>query len=119
MSGDDDELYGVPDAPDLVEAVVEFLENDVADELSGRRRFHLRVAVNALNIVKRQLQLQDQLAETRETALTSMGVSSERELAEAIRSGEMDDRDDLPDALRALVSARLKVNNPTYLETYT
>ena len=116
---DDDELYGVPRAPDLVEAVVEFLENDVATELSGRRRFHLRVAVNALNIVKRQLQLHEQLAATREAALSSMGVSSERELAAAIRAGEMDDRDDLPDTLRALVSARLKVNNPTYLETYS
>lgn len=116
---DDEGLYGVPRAPDLVEAVVEFLENDVATELSGRRRFHLRVAVNALNIVKRQLLFHDQLAATREAALSSMGVSSERELAVAIRAGEMDDRDDLPDALRALVSARLKVNNPTYLETYS
>jgi hypothetical protein len=116
---DDEELYGVPRAPDLVEAVVEFLERDVATELSGRRRFHLRVAVNALNIVKRQLQLHEQLAETRATALSSMGVSSERELAEAIRAGQMDDRDDLSDALRALVSARLKVNNPSYLETYS
>lgn len=109
----------MPRMADLVEAVVEFLENDVATELSGRRRFHLRVAVNALNIVKRQLQLHDQLAQTGEAALSSMGVSSERELAEAIRAGDMDDREDLPDALRALVSARLKVNNPTYLETYS
>ena len=115
---DEDELYGTPSAPELVEAVVEFLEKDVADELSGRRRFHLRVAVNALNIVRRQLSLNEQLSRVREATLSTMGVHSEKELAEAIRTGTMDDRDDLRAALRALVSARLQVNNPTYLETY-
>ncbi|HEX4865134.1 MAG TPA: DUF6285 domain-containing protein [Acidimicrobiales bacterium] len=116
---DQDELFGTPTAAELVEAVVEFLEKDVAGELSGRRRFHLRVAVNALNIVLRQLELNDLLAEQAEQALSSMGVASERELAEAIRAGQFDERDDLPAALRLLVSARLQVNNPTYLETYS
>jgi hypothetical protein len=119
MTDDSDELYGMPSAADLVEAVVEFLEKDVAEELSGRRRFHLRVAVNALNMVRRQLELNPRLTQVRERALTQMGVSSERELAEAIRAGDMEGRDGLPSALRALVSARLQVNNPTYLETYS
>ena len=116
---DGQELYGVPTAPELVEAVVEFLEKDVADEISGRRRFHLRVAVNALNIVRRQIELNDQLAEVRRQALASVGVDSERALAEEIREGRMDGRDELRPALRALVTARLQVNNPTYLETYS
>ena len=114
-----DELYGVPSAAELVEAVVEFLEKDVAGELSGRRRFHLRVAVNALNIVKRQLDLNDPHAAVREQALSSVGFRSERELAEAIRAGELDGNPELRGALRTLVTARLQVNNPTYLETYS
>ena len=116
---DADEPYGMPSAPELVEAVVEFLEKDVAEEISGRRLFHLRVAVNALNIVRRQLELGDQLDQLRRNALQSVGASSERELAASIRAGEMDGRADLPAALRTLVSARLQVNNPTYLERYT
>ena len=114
-----DELYGVPAAAQLVEAVIEFLEKDVAGELSGRRRFHLRVAVNALNIVKRQLELNTEHMQTRDETLAALGVSSERELAEAIKTGETQDSADLREALRALVTARLQVNNPTYLETYT
>jgi hypothetical protein len=117
MSADD--AYGVPTAAELVEAVVEFLEKDVAGELSGRRRFHLRVAVNALNIVRRQLELNTEHAALRQGALDSVGVASERELAEAIRAGDMDANPELRSALRTLVSARLQVNNPTYLETYT
>ncbi|HUE61217.1 MAG TPA: DUF6285 domain-containing protein [Acidimicrobiales bacterium] len=114
-----DELYGVPRAAQLIEAVIEFLEKDVAGELSGRRRFHLRVAVNALNIVKRQLELNTEHAQTRDETLTALGVSSEKELAETIRAGETQDSADLREALRALVTARLQVNNPVYLETYT
>ncbi len=116
---DADELYGVPTAAELVEAVVDFLEKDVAGELSGRRRFHLRVAVNALKIVKRQLELNTENMQTRREVFSALGVSSERELAEAIKTGETQDSADLRDALRALVTARLQVNNPTYLETYT
>jgi hypothetical protein len=114
-----DEPYGVPTAPELVEAVVEFLEKDVAGELSGRRRFHLRVAVNALNIVRRQLELTEDHAPLRQEALSSLGVASERELAAAIRAGDLDGDPQLRGALRKLVTARLQVNNPTYLETYT
>ena len=113
------DMYGVPTAAELVESVVEFLEKDVADELSGRRRFHLRVAVNALNIVRRQLDLNAEHTPGRQRALESVGVTSERELAEAIRAGDMDGNPELPSALRALVTARLQVNNPTYLERYS
>jgi Domain of unknown function (DUF6285) len=109
--------YGVPTAPQLLEAVVEFLEKEVAGELVGRRRFHLRVAVNVLNIVRRQLEHGDDSRWAGE-ALASLGVSSEQELAEAIRAGDLDGRADLRDVLRRLVVARLEVNNPTYLETY-
>lgn len=112
------ELYGVPAAAQLIEAVVEFLEKDVAGELSGRRRFHLRVAVNALNIVKRQLELNTAHAQKRDEILRSLGVSSERELADTIRSGQTQDSAEVREALRDLVTARLQVNNPVYLETY-
>ena len=114
-----DDPYGVPTAPELVEAVVEFLEKDVAGELSGRGRFHLRVAVNALNIVRRQLELDDEHAQRRHEVLTQLQVPDERELANKVRDAEIEDSPELRGALRALVTARLQVNNPVYLETYT
>lgn len=114
-----EELYGSPTAAELVESVVEFLEKDVAGALTGRTRFHMRVAVNALNIVRRQLELSSDNARLSEAALASLGVSSERELADAIRSGALEDGYKLRGVLRTLVTARLQVNNPTYLETYS
>ena len=114
-----DDPYGVPTAAELVEAVVEFLEKDVAGDLSGRRRFHLRVAVNALNIVRRQLELNDEHAQRRHEVLTRLQVRDERELANKVRDAEIEDSPELRAALRTLVTARLQVNNPVYLETYT
>lgn len=111
--------YGAPTAAELVESVVEFLEKDVADALSGRPRFHLRVAVNALNIVKRQLEQGNENNRLCDAALASLGVSSESELADAIRSGAVEDSYKLRGVLRTLVTSRLRVNNPTYLETYS
>ena len=113
------EIYGSPTASELIESVVEFLEKDVAGALSGRPRFHLRVAVNALNIVRRQLERSDDDMRLHAAALASLGVRSEVELASAIRRGDLDDSYRLRGVLRTLVTARLRVNNPTYLETYT
>ncbi|HET6917591.1 MAG TPA: DUF6285 domain-containing protein [Acidimicrobiales bacterium] len=111
--------YGTPTAAELVESVVEFLEKDVAGALSGRPHFHLRVAMNALNIVRRQLELSSENNHLCDAALASLGVASERELADAIRSGTIEDGYRLRGVLRTLVTARLQVNNPTYLETYS
>lgn len=113
-----DPFYGVPSAAELIGAVAGFLETDLAPELSGRKRFHLRVALNVLAIVRRQLELAKGHASRQQAALRSLGVSSEQELAEAIRNGVLQDGTELRRALRALVEARLEVNNPTYLETY-
>jgi hypothetical protein len=116
---DPDLLYGMPTAPELVGAVTEFLEKEVAGQLVGRPRFHLRVAVNVLNIVRRQIERAEDHARLTQEALASLGVASEQELADGIRVGDFDGRVDLPDVLRRLVTARLEVNNPTYLETYS
>lgn len=111
--------FGTPTAAELIESVVEFLEKDVAGALAGRPRFHLRVAVNALNIVRRQLELGTNNNRVCDAALASLGVSSERELSDAIRSGAIHDGEQLRSVLRTLVTSRLQVNNPTYLETYS
>ena len=46
-----------PTVPELVEAVREFMENEVQPNLEGSVAFHTRVAVNVLRIVERELAL--------------------------------------------------------------
>ena len=47
-----------PTATELLKAVVDFLRNDITPEISGHLAFKLRVAINALNLVTRQLALE-------------------------------------------------------------
>ena len=44
-----------PSDVELIEAVAEFLQRDVAPQLTGRTAFHARVAFNVLQIVRREL----------------------------------------------------------------
>jgi Domain of unknown function (DUF6285) len=111
-----------PTAGELVVAVREFLERDVMAATDGRVQFHTRVAVNVLNIVARELELGDALsrAET-ERAVALLGHDGapddlERELAGAIRSGELDARtDEVRAHVRATVREKLLIANPGYL----
>lgn len=111
-----------PDASELVAAVREFLERDVMPATDGRVQFHTRVAVNVLAIVERELTLGPDLEpgeRARATALLGHDGTAgalERELADAIRSGALDDR--LPEVrghVRATVREKLLVANPGYL----
>ena len=110
------EPHDVPTAAQLVEAVREFLERDVMEATDGRVRFHTRVAVNALNMVQRELEVGAEQAAAHRAALDRLGVSDEAALAAAIRNGDLDDRrDEVLEVLRATVRAKLEVANPRYL----
>lgn len=110
------ELHDVPSAHDLVESVREWLEKDVLAGTSGRLQFHTRVAINVLAMVERELELGPEQAREHEARLADLGMSSDGELAEAIRSGRLDDRlDEVVSAVRADVLAKLLVANPNYV----
>lgn len=110
-------LHDVPDAAGLVEAVREFLEKDVMVATEGRVQFHTRVAINVLGMVERELRLAAAQEAAHGADLASLGVSSERELADAIRRGDLDDRmADVRDVVTRTVRAKLEVANPRYLE---
>ena len=111
------EPHDRPTAAELVEAVREFLEGEVFPSLEGRRAFHTRVAINALGMVARELELGGQQRATHRQDLAGLGVGDEAELAAAIRSGRLDDRvEDVLTVLRRTVRAKLAVANPRYLE---
>ena len=111
------EPHDVPTAAQLVEAVREFLEADVMTATDGRVQFHTRVAVNALRMVERELDLGAAQAEAHAADLARLGVADEADLAVAIREGRLDDRgDEVVEVLRRTVRAKLEVANPRYLE---
>ena len=98
----------------------EFLERDVMAATEGRVQFHTRVAVNVLNIVARELELDDTFAETHAgRAAALLGHDGdvddlERELAAAHRSERQVDRTELK--VRAHVRATVQSHaNPGYL----
>ncbi len=102
-------------AAQLVEAVREFLEGDVARSVEGRVKFHARVAANALAIVERELALGPAHAEARAARWRALGVADDEELAAAIRGGELDARwDEVLAAVRADVADQLAVANPRW-----
>jgi hypothetical protein len=110
--------HDAPSARELVEAVREFLESDVLGALTGRARFHALVAVNALSIAEREMELGPAQAERHRARLAALGFADDAELAAAIRAGRTDDRHaELRAMLLETVRDKLLVANPSYLET--
>lgn len=110
-----------PAAIELLRAVRSFLEDQAIRRLEGRAAFHARIAVNALAIVERGLELgpaQDAAERERlEALLGRTGTLDElnRELSRRIRSGEMDlDTPGLAPHLRETTLAKLAVDQPRY-----
>jgi len=110
-------MHGRPTAEELVTAVREFLEKDVMAATSGAVQFHTRVAINALAAVERELRDGPAMSEAHAARLASLGYASEADLADAIRSGALDDRyAEVAAAVRATVHDKLAVANPKYLD---
>jgi hypothetical protein len=96
-----------PTAPELIEAVFEFLSGELLPTLDDHRmKFRTLVAMNALAIARRELEADE------------VGPSEDelRELARRIRAGDIDE--DLQARLKEHVAAKLRVSNPAYLERY-
>lgn len=104
-----------PDAGALLEAVREFLTSEVEPQTDGRLRYHLKVAANVLAIVERELRLGAIQATAHADRLRRLGFQSDHDLAQAIRSGALDDRlAGLEPELEAMVADKLAVARPGY-----
>jgi hypothetical protein len=107
--------HDIPDAAGLVEAVREFLERDVLTSATGRVQFHTRVAINVLRMVERELALGPAQAARHTAGLAALGMSSDAELAVAIRAGALDARlEDVRRFVYESVRDKMEVANPTY-----
>ena len=110
-----------PTPEELIKAVADFLRNDIAPAISGHNAFKLRVSINALDLVTRQLALQ-QASDAAEAArlaqlMGKQGSLSElnRALADQIATGAIDLRTPgLSDHLWQTTLAKLAVDQPNY-----
>jgi hypothetical protein len=94
-----------PDAAELVEAVFEFLAEEVLPNAPDHRaKFRTLVAMNALAIARRELESNEAFPPEDEL----------REQARRIRAGTPAELAEL----KAHVAAKLRISNPAYLEKY-
>lgn len=112
-----------PSATELIAAVAAFLEKDVAARVEGHTAFHLKVAVNALRIVERELAQGPASASAdaaRLAALLEMPGDTplaelNRTLCARIRGGDIPADDDrLRGHLWQSVLARIAIDSPRY-----
>lgn len=96
-----------PNALELIEAVTEFLAEEVLPNATDhRQKFRTLVALNALGIAYRELAGDEAQLSEEEVA----------ELARRIRAGDVDE--ELLPRLKQHVAAKLRISNPGYLERY-
>ena len=110
-----------PTPTELIKAVADFLRNEVAPVIKGHNAFKLRVGINALDLVTRQLALaqdSDAAEAARLTKLLGMqGTLGElnRALASRIADGEADlQTPGLADHLWQTSMDKLAVDQPNY-----
>lgn len=110
-----------PSAPELLEAVREWLAEAVLPQAEGGLAFHTRVAMHTLSIVERELTEGSELAEAEHKRLRQLLDADgeldalNRALCVAIRDGSLDARrDEVVKHLRITAAEKLQVANPRY-----
>jgi hypothetical protein len=110
-----------PTPSELIKAVADFLRNELTPQIGGHSAFKMRVAINALDLVTRQLTLESGSdaaeAERLSQLLGGQGSLQElnRALAGKIASGEADlQTPGLAEHLWQTTLAKLAVDQPNY-----
>jgi hypothetical protein len=110
-----------PKPEELIKAVADFLRDDIAPQISGHQAFKLRVSINALDLVARQLEL-EQGSDAAEAARLSQILGTQGSLAElnklladGIAKGELDlQTPGLAGHLWQTTMEKLAVDQPSY-----
>jgi hypothetical protein len=110
-----------PTPVEMTKAVADFLRTDIAPLIAGHQAFKLRVAINALDLVVRQLTLSEGSdAAEAERLKQLLGIDGalvdlNRELAAKIASGEIDLKTpDIATHLWQTTMDKLAVDQPNY-----
>ena len=110
-----------PSKEELITSVIEFIENDIIDELVGQKRFHAHVAKNSLQIILRQLKLEEKNNRFEKNRLKEI-LKIDKDLNELnkILCQKIDDEDidinnnDLIDHLFKTTLEKLSIDQPNY-----
>jgi len=110
-----------PSPEELIKAVADFLRTDIAPQINGHTAFKLRVSINALDLVTRQLKL-EQGSDAAETARLSRILGTKgslgdlnKLLADRIAKGELDlQTPGLAEHLWQTTMEKLAVDQPNY-----
>ena len=110
-----------PTPTELIKAVADFLRNEITPVIKGHNAFMLRVAINGLDLVTRQMELEsgsDAAETTRLTQLLAMQGSLlelNRALSDRIAKGELDlQTPGLTEHLWQTTMDKLAVDQPNY-----
>lgn len=114
----------VPDSGRLLQAAVDYLETELLPTQDGYHRFHLRVCINVLRIVARELAQGAALEEGERQRLVQLlgraGPLAElnAELEERIARGELPlETPGLAEHLQATLRDALAIDNPSWIGT--
>ncbi|MDG1152963.1 MAG: DUF6285 domain-containing protein [Hyphomicrobiales bacterium] len=110
-----------PSKEELITSVIEFIENDIIDELVGQKRFHAHVAKNSLQIILRQLKLEEKNNRFEKNRLKEI-LKIDKDLNELnkILCQKIDDEEidinnnDLIDHLFKTTMEKLSIDQPNY-----
>ena len=110
-----------PTPTELIKAVADFLRNEITPEIKGHNAFKLRVGINALDLVTRQLALADGGDAAEAGRLKQMlGIDGSlldlnRALSDRIAKGEIDlQTPGLAEHLWQTTMDKLAVDQPNY-----
>ena len=110
-----------PTPVELTKAVADFLRHDITPMISGHNAFKLRVAINMLDLVTRQLTLEEESDAAEAARLTQLLgmqgslIDLNRALAERIAKGELDlQTPGLSEHLWLTTMDKLAVDQPNY-----
>lgn len=107
-----------PTAPELLEALAEYLYVELRPHVPAEQRFKTLVAANVCAVVAREIRAGEEPARADAELfgeLLDRPDASGADLAKAIRRGELDSRiDSVAAALQGHVRRKLEVNRPGY-----
>jgi hypothetical protein len=114
-------MLDAPTPVEILDVVAAMIRNDFIPQLPPDAVFHARVAANAIDLVRRQLEQGDALESASKSRLeTLLGLQGEatvleQTLCERIRSGALGlDSPGLLEHLMADTLAKLSIDQPTY-----
>jgi hypothetical protein len=110
-----------PTPTELLKAVADFLRNEITPAIKGHNAFKLRVGINALDLVTRQLTLADDGDAAEHTRLKQLLgadgslIELNRALSDKIAKGEVDlATPGLSDHLWQTTMDKLAIDQPNY-----